>query len=65
MPPRLKPATVHPALVPPRPDDQLRVVAVILATGLARLLADRPILSDSCTNELAVSAHKSVTVPDA
>lgn len=65
MPPRRLPAPARPALVPPRPGDQLRAVAAILATGLARLRAAPPVLSDSETNELAVSAHKSVTVPDA
>ena len=65
MPPRRHPALARPALVPPRPDDQLRAVAAILAAGLARLRATPPVFSDSGTNELAVSAHKSVTVPNA
>ena len=34
MPPRRLPAPARPALVPPRPDDQLRAVAAILARGL-------------------------------
>ena len=65
MPPRLKPAPARPALVPPRPDDQLRAVAAILAAGLARLCANSPKPSDSGTNELATATHKSVTIPDA
>ena len=66
MPPRRPTAPARPALPPPpRPDDRLRAVAAVLAAGLARLRAAPPILSDSGTNELAVSPHKSVTVPDA
>ena len=65
MPPRRPHAPARPALPPPRPDDQLRAVAAILAAGLARLRAATPILSNSGTNELATVAHKSVTVPDA
>ena len=65
MPPRKLPAPARPTLVPPRPDDQLRAVAAILAAGLARLHAAAPRLSDSGTNDLATAAHKSVTVPDA
>ena len=66
MPPRRLLAPARPTLPPPpRPDDQLRAVAAILAAGLARLRAAPPILSDFETNELATAAHKSVTVPDA
>ena len=65
MPPRRPIASARPTLPPPRPDDQLRAVAAILAAGLARLRAAPPIVSDSGTNELAESAHKSVTVPGA
>ena len=65
MPPRRLPAPARPALPPLHPDDQLHAVAAILAAGLARLRAAPTILSDFGTNELAVSAHKSVTVPDA
>ena len=46
--------------------DQFAAVARVLAAGLARLRLDAPCESpDSDTNELAVSPHKSVTVPDA
>jgi len=65
MPPRRPHAPARPALPPPRPDDQLRAVAAILAAGLARLCTAPPKLSDSETNELATAPHKSVTVPDA
>ena len=58
-------------LPPPAPSaaelgDQFAAVARVLAAGLARLRLDPPPESpDSETNELAVSPHKSVTVPGA
>ena len=67
MPARAPAAPLPPPPAPPTAErDQFAAVARVLAAGLARLRLDALCESpDFETNELAVSPHKSVTVPGA